>query len=180
MKIAFVGHAAVGKDTLSDYTALKLGLVNISSGNLIRDYVRLHNLGSMDRENLINVGNNLRHEHGGDYLVRLAFEKQKDNVIISGLRTIDEVTTFKNNGGIIIAVTAGDQKRYKLAQIRKRIGDEMAFAEWHAVEMKEYSSTDNKMQNLEGVIALADFQIENTGSLGELYQKCDRVLAQIV
>jgi dephospho-CoA kinase len=179
MKLAFVGHAAVGKDTLADYVSAKLSLTNVSSGNLIRNYVLENKLGNLDRENLQKVGNELRTQHGGDYLVRLAFEKNHENIIMSGLRTLDEVETFKSLGGKVIAVIATPERRYELVQIRKRVGDDVTFAEWHAKEMSEYSNNDHAKQNIEGVIALADYIIENTGTLGELFQDCDVVLAQI-
>lgn len=179
MKIAFVGHAAVGKDTLADYVSAKLSLTNISSGNIIRDYVLKNKLGTLERENLQKVGNELRAKHGGDYLVRLALEKNPNNIIMSGLRTLDEVETFKSLGGKVIAVIATPERRYELAQIRKRIGDDVTFAEWHAKEMIEYSNNDHAKQNIEGAIALADYVIENTGTLGELFQDCDEVLMNI-
>jgi dephospho-CoA kinase len=179
MKLAFVGHAAVGKDTLSDYASIKLSIANVSSGDLIREYVRTHNLGGLDRENLIKVGNELRAVHGGDYLVRLALEKHPTNLIISGLRTVDEVMTFKNAGGIIIAVTASAERRYELGQIRNRIGDNVTFAEWMRSQEGELLNTDHKKQNVDAVIAFADYHIENLGTLDELYQECDEVLKKI-
>lgn len=179
MKIAFVGHAAVGKDTLADYVSTKYALTNVSSGDLIRAYVTEHNLGSLERENLKKVGNELRAQHGSDYLVRLAVEKHPDNVIVSGLRTIGEVETFKSLGGVVIAVIASPRRRYELAQLRGRIDDTFTFEEWHAHELSEYTNQDHAKQNIEGVIALADYHIENTGTLDELYQKCDEVLVKI-
>lgn len=179
MKIAFVGHAAVGKDTLSDYAARKLQLIHISSGNLVREHVRLHNLGTLERENLIKIGNDMRAEFGGDCLVRMAFKKHHDNIVLSGLRAIDEVETFKSLGGKVIAVTASPRRRYELALIRNRIGDHVTFEEWLATQASEFESLDSKKQNIEGVISAADFTIENSSTLDELYQKCDEVLKQI-
>jgi dephospho-CoA kinase len=180
MKIAFVGHAAVGKDTLSDYASQKLNLTPISSSDLIRDHIRNNNLGDTDRENCRNVGNALRAEYGGDYLVHLALSKQAGNIAIGGLRTVDEIETFKSFGGIVVAVTAPPRRRYELAQMRKhRDDDHVTFEAWEANQIAEYSNSDAKRQNIEGVIAMADYHIENTGTLEELYKKCDGVLDQI-
>jgi dephospho-CoA kinase len=130
MSLAFVGHAAVGKDTLSDYVSQKLNLPNVSAGNLIRDYVLENNLGSLERENLKNVGNKLRALYGGDYLVKLATERYPGDLVMSGLRAVDEVQTFKLLGGIIIAITAPAELRYEHAKVRNRIDDTVSFEEW--------------------------------------------------
>jgi dephospho-CoA kinase len=179
MKIAFVGHAAVGKDTLSDYTALKLNIPHISCGDLVRDYVLKNNKGSLERENLINAGNELRAKFGGDYLVKVALEKNHDNVVISGIRTIDEVSTFKKNGGIVVVVTAPDRRRYELGLIRNRIDDSVTFEEWMHKQEGDLHNTKTYKQNVGAVIAHADYSIENSGTLDDLYKKCDELLAKI-
>ncbi len=181
MKLAFVGHAAVGKDTLSDYASIKLGLTSISSSDLIREHILKNNLGGLERENVQKVANELRREFGGDYLVHLALTKQADDIAIGGLRAVAEIETFKSFGGIVVAVTAPPRRRYELAQLRRNRGmdDHVTFEEWEAKQKMEYSNSDVNKQNVEGVIALADYHIENLGTLDELYQKCDEVLKEI-
>ncbi len=176
MKLAFVGNAAVGKDTLAEYASRKLNLTNVSSGDLVREYIKENELGTIERENVRKVANQLRTAHGSDYLVRLACEKYLDNLIISGLRAMGEVETFKSLGGTVIAVTAPAERRFELAKSRNRIDDMVTFEEWKHAEEGDDNNTDKGKGNITAVIELADHVIENLGSLGELFDKFDEVI----
>lgn len=180
MKLAFVGPFAVGKDAVSSYVEKKYNLTHISSGNIIREYVTENNLGGLDRKNLQIVANKMRNDSGGDILVKIALKTAEDNVIISGLRAIDEVETFKKMGGKVIAITAPIEQRYKLAQLRGRIDDHISFEEFKRIEEEENISKSHNEQNLSKVIAMADFEVINDGSLEELFAKCDKTIFQIM
>lgn len=176
MKIAFVGHAAVGKDTLSDYASVKLGLAAVSSGDLVRQYILKNNLGGLERENVRKTVNMLRATKGGDYLVKEILERHPDNVVITGLRALDEVTTFKERGGVVIAVTAPPERRYELAKNRNRIDDTVTYKEWLQAEQGDDHNAQSNQGNVSAVIGMADYHIENLGTLDDLYQKCDELL----
>ncbi len=179
MKLAFVGQPAVGKDAAAEYIEKKYKLTHISSGNIIREYVKANNLGDLDRKNLQIVGNNLRKERGGDVLVKIAFERITDNLILSGLRAIDEVSTFKKLGGTVIAITAPLEKRYGLAKLRGRIDDNASIEDFIKIEKEESSNPDRNSQNVDTVISMADIEIVNDGTLEELYMKCDDLVKKL-
>ncbi len=179
MKIAFVGPPAVGKDAVSDYIAQKFSLRHISSGNIVRNYTKENNLGSFDRDNLRVVANKMRTEFGGDILVQIALQECPDDLVLSGLRSIDEVTTFKKNGGRIICITAPLAKRYELAKIRGRIGDNVSFEEFRLSEEKEYLNPDKNTQNVKQDIEMADTVIVNDSGLEELFNKTYKIIADI-
>ncbi len=176
MKIALVGPPAVGKDVVANYIEKKYKLTHISSGNIVRDYVKNNNLGGLDRENLQIVANKLRNEKGGDIIVKIALEKVKDNLIISGLRAIDEVESFKKSGGKIIAITAPAEKRYLFGKKRGRIGDNVSIQDFIKLEEKEQVNADRNSQNVKKVLSMADIEIVNDGNLQNLFEKCDKVL----
>lgn len=179
MKIAFVGPPAVGKDAVSDFIAQKYSLKHISSGDIVRNYVKENNLGDIDRGNLRVIANKMRTEFGGDVLVQIALKQSPDNLILSGLRSIDEVMTFKRNGGKVISITAPMVKRYELAKIRGRIDDNVSFEDFKLSEEKENSNPDKNSQNVQKVIEMADIEIINDGSLDELFDKTSKVIANI-
>jgi adenylate kinase len=176
MKLAFVGPPAVGKDAASNYIAEKYKLVHISSGDIIRQYVNKNNLGSLDRKNLQKVANTLRNEKGGDILIRIAMQNNKDNLILSGLRAIDEVESFKRFGGIVISISAPLEKRYKMAKMRGRIDDHTSLADFEKLEQEERVSTNRNSQNVDAVVAMADINISNDGDLSDLFKKCDAIM----
>ncbi len=180
MKLAFVGPPAVGKDTVAAYVEKKYKLHHISSGDLLREYVKNNNLGDFDRRNLQIAGNNLRKKMGGDVLVKMAFEKVSDNLILSGLRAIDEVKTFKKLGGIVISINAPLERRYELAKSRGRIDDNVTLDDFIKIEEEENRNPDRNSQNVDEVISMSNLEILNDGSLDDLYSKSDELMKKIL
>lgn len=179
MKLAFVGHPVGGKDTAAEYVAKKFSLHHISSGDLVRDYITKNNLGGLDRPNVHKYAIELRNKFGGDYLVRVAFEKTKENLIVSGLRAIDEVETFKKLGGVVIAVVAPMERRYEFSKKRGRIGDDVTFEDFKKIEEEENESKDRNGQNVKKAIEMANIVIENDGTLEDLFLKCEKVVREL-
>jgi dephospho-CoA kinase len=173
MKIAFVGPAAVGKDVASDYIAKKLNLTHISTGDIVREYVIKNNLGTLDRANVRIIAKKMRDEQGGDILVKIALENKPNNVVLSGLRAVDEIYTLKKLGGKVIALSAPIEKRYEWAKMRGRIGGHISFEEFKAIENKERGDKDKNSQNVAPVMALADFEVTNDESLESFFRKLD-------
>jgi len=176
MKLAFVGPPAVGKDAASNYIEEKYKMVHISSGDIIRRYVTENNLGDLDRKNLQTVATKLRTEKGGDILIRIAMENHNDNIILSGLRAIDEVESFKKFGGFVVAIDAPLEKRYGMAKLRGRIGDNASLDDFIRLEEEERVSTDRNGQNVDAVVSMADIKITNDGDLNDLFKKCDELM----
>lgn len=179
MKLAFVGQPVGGKDTAAEYVSKKYGLTHISSGDLVRNYITENNLGGLERQNVHKYAIFLRDKFGGDYLVRVALEKNPDDVTVSGLRAIDEVETFKKLGGIVIAVTAPIEKRFEWAKKRGRIDDKVTFESFKEIEEDENESKNRNGQNVNKVIEMADIRIINDGTLEDLLGKCDEVVASV-
>jgi len=169
MKIALVGPGGVGKDTLAEYAVQKYGLVHVSSSDLIRQHILEHNLGGTDRVNCRHVGNQIRAEKGAGYLVRKAIEMRKDNIVVSGLRAVAEATTFKELGGTIIAITAPLELRYEWAKQRADIDNAMTFEQFRGRDEAESVNPDPNAQNINAVVALADYTLTNNADRETLY-----------
>lgn len=169
--IGIVGHPLSGKDTAAEYLVEKFGFTFISTGDMIREYVRKNDLGETTRENLSRVGSILRKERGGDFLIQKALENPAHRIILGGIRAVPEAKATKSAGGIIIAIDAPLKTRYERAKERKRIGDDVTFEEFCAIEEKESASTDRNAQNVNAVIALADITVDNGGDVESLKQR---------
>ena len=177
--IGIVGHQGVGKDMVSNYIVDHFQYQHVSTSDFIREYIAKHNLGTPTRDLMREIGNKLRAEHGGDYLVRLAFEKSPDNTVVSGMRAIEEVESFKSKGGIVIGVTAPIELRYKWTQGRGRAGDGVTLEEFKRHEMHEADSQSAKTQNINAVMSMADYVITNDGSVRHLHAKIADIIAII-
>lgn len=175
MKIALVGPGAVGKDMLSEHAAQRYGLKHISSGDIIRKHIVDNKLGEPDRINCRKVGTELRARYGSDILVRKSIEMHSDDVVLSGLRTVAEATTFKKLGGIIISVTAPAALRYQWVKDRGDIDSSMTLEQLEERDRIESSNPDPNAQNINAVMALADFEVVNDADKETLLARFDAV-----
>jgi len=184
--IGLVGFGSVGKDTVARYLCNNYGFIHISSGDLVRDHVRRNNLGELTRENLQKTANELRERNGADYLTVLAIESfvkagsSKGRLVISGLRAVPEVTRLKEEGGVVISLTAPAEIRYAWSQKRAGASDKVTFEQFKETEEREVRSNSQAAQNIQEVLSLADITIVNSGSRDDLYSKVDTAMKQIL
>ncbi len=179
MILGVCGTFASGKDMVALYLTEKLGYIHISTGDLIREYIREHNLGDIDRDNLRKVGNELRAEHGAGYLVESSLKKYGDKVVFSGVRSTGEVAVIKSKGGAMVAVDAPVDQRYKWAKGRGRIGDEITQEYFRHQETAEENHDDPTKQQLTAVITISDIRVANDGTLEDLYVKLDAIVERL-
>jgi len=179
--IAIVGHPSTGKDTAAYYLVKKYHWDHVSMSDLLREYISEHHLyvGEPNRDLLHRTGDMLREKHGGDYLVKLALTKVKAPAVFSGLRTIKEVQKLKKEGGTIIAVTCPIELCYARALERKGDKDHISFEKFKAQLESQAANPESTKMNVEGVLAMTDYTIENTGTIQELYAKVDEVVNKI-
>lgn len=177
--IGLVGHPSCGKDTVAEYLANYYGFTHVSLGDLIREHIKLNNLGDPTREKMLEVGNDLRRKNGPGILSEMAISKNTQKLAVSGARSLAEGETLKSAGGKIICITAPLEARYARAQARGRAGENITLEEFKQAEEKELVNPDIHAQNVNAVVAMADYVIENTGTLQDLYKKVDEVLPQV-
>jgi len=178
--IGLVGEPSGGKDTAAHYLAEKYAFVHISTGDLIRDYVKQNNLGTITRTNLKTVAIHLREQFGSDYLATQALGlHSSDNVVISGLRTTAEVRALQEQGAVIVAVSSDERTRYDRAQARGRVGDNLSFDEFKSQEAAERRNDDPNTQSVDSVLALADEHIYNNKQVDSLYADLDVIMMRL-
>ena len=177
MIIGVCGTFAAGKDTVAEYIESK-GFTHVSSGDVVRQYIRDNNLGGLDRDNLRHVANSTRAEKGGDFFVRHAIETGPRPLVISGLRSSEEVAAVKKEGGVIIGVDAPVTRRYNWAKSRGRIDDSITEEKFKEQELAEESDKPTDCQ-ITVVMGMADYDIANDGTLEELYANVDEVLKRL-
>lgn len=176
--VGIVGHALSGKDSASLRLASHHDFTFISTGDFLRSYVTEHNLGGLDRENVSRVSTELRKQFGPTFPVPQILKDYHSTprLVLGGLRTIAEVEYMKKEGAHIIAITCPLEVRYARAQKRMRLGDEVSFEDFKRIEQKESKSSDPHEHNIEAVMGMADYVIDNNCSLEEFYQKIDEVV----
>jgi len=73
------------------------------------------------------------------------------------------------------AVTANQKIRYERIKLRQSEKDSVSFKEFQRQEEREMQDTDPNAQNLLKCIEMADFLINNDGSLENLYEQIEKI-----
>jgi len=99
------------------------------------------------------------------------------NAVLESIRTEGEVQALRAKGDfILLAIDADVRDRYERIVKRGTGTDNVSFEEFKAQEDREMHSTDPTKQNGARCIELADYKIENNGTLEELRAQVDKVL----
>ena len=175
MIIGLTGKNGAGKTKVATYLKSK-GFEFISLSDILREEVKKVGLDER-REILTKTGNELRKKFGGGILAVKALEKikQGNNYCIDSIRNPDEITELKNlKNFLLVGISAKIELRYKRVLERNRIGENISFEKFKELEEIE-NSEDEKKQQLNKCLELADTTIENNGTIEELKRKIDEL-----
>ena len=177
--IAFVGLPLSGKTTASK-VAEEMGIPVVCMGDVVREEAKRRNLPLTD-EVLGKIASELREREGMDAIAKrcipLIRERGRDVgvVVVDGVRGIAEVEAFKRafDDFILIAIESPLELRFQRAIKRKRSDDVKTIEELKERDERELS------WNLGKALEIADFTIENTGSLEDFKDKIRGILEQL-
>lgn len=174
--IGLTGTNAAGKGEAADYLVTK-GYTYFSLSDIIRDVLREQGE-EITRDNLIKTGNALREKSGADILAKKVMQKIKgiSLAVIDSIRNPKEIEYLKKQPHfILLAINAPLKTRFLRAQARGRNESAASFQAFAAKE-KEEMTHNAKAQQLLNCMALADFTIQNDGTLAEFHKKLEEVL----
>ena len=184
MIIGLTGKNAAGKGEASNYLKTK-GFVCFSLSDIIRDEATKRGL-EHSRDNMINLGNELRERFGAGYLARETNKKifssrknflAKDFFVIDSIRSPHEVKELaKNKDFILVGIEAPIELRLERMVRRKRIGDAKTLEELRQHEQRENLKSDASQQ-VNATLKMANAVIINDGTLEELHRKIDKLLS---
>lgn len=182
MIIGITGTDGSGKGTVVDYLVVEKGFTHYSARAIWIEEINRRGI-ETTRANMRIVANEMRAEHGNDFLItyyfRKIYEEGTQNAIIESIRAVDEAITLKKNGGILIAVDADQKLRYERVKERRSESDTVSFEQFVAHEALESDDPDPHGMQKSKVIAMADYVITNNGTLGELHEKIETVFQQV-
>lgn len=174
MIIGLTGPARSGKDTVADYLVNRYGFKHF---DFYRD-VFLEELKARGFEptkrNASELGDKLRQERGMGVMAELLFPKMgTGNIVITGIRSPAEVEFFRTKGKdfYLILMQAPPEKRYD----RRDSTEQGTFREFLTRDERDF-----KNKGMEQVFRMADQTIENGGTIGELHEKVEGVMAHIL
>ena len=184
MIIGITGFLASGKGAVSEILKAK-GFIVYSCSDEIREECRKNNI-ELTRENLQRVGNELREKFGPNILAkrlaeRITREGLEKNFVVESIRTPGEIEELKKLPNFsLVFVDAEANTRYQRAKERLREKEKISsFEDFMTSEKKEMTSKDPNSQNLSKCKDIAEFTIDNNGTLEDLEKKVDDLLLKL-
>ena len=178
--IGITGTLGAGKGTIVEYLIQNKGFKHFSARAFLLEEMEKRGLEN-NRDNMVLVGNDLREKNNSpsfiaDELFKRALGSNQ-NCVIESLRTVGEIESLKSKGNFtLLAVDANPKVRYERVIKRSGSTDDISFEKFLADEEREMESTDPNKQNLKKCIEMADFVIENNGTIEELNSKLEEIL----
>jgi dCMP deaminase len=177
MIIGLTGTSNAGKGEIVNILKQK-GFTYYSCSDYLREELRKQGK-EITIPNLAGLGNSIREQYGNSEITkRLLQEIKEENAIVDSLRHPDEINELKKCGKfILIGIDANIGIRYERLKQRNRNEDRLSFQEFIIEEEKQKTNSGSTMQ-LSKCLELADFKIENNGTLEELNKKLEEVFEE--
>ena len=177
------GKNASGKGTVAEILKKK-NFTYHSLSDSLRD--ELKSLKKEEtRENLIDIGNKLRQKGGPGVLADKLIPKlnSENNHIVDSIRNPLEVISLRKETLLrrffLISVDANSRLRYDRLCSRGRIGDTDSWEKFVEQEKKEENNDDPNKQQLSRTMEMADYNIDNSGTLEELEAQVNRIISSL-
>jgi dephospho-CoA kinase len=180
MILGITGTIGAGKGTVVDYLKSK-GFKHYSASALISQEVKRRGL-PMNRDSMREVGNDLRRTNGSSYIVETLYAQAIQaggDAIVESIREIAGAMFLKEHGAFLLAVDADRRIRYARVLLRRSDKDHVTFEEFCEQEDKEMEKADAFDMNIKNVMGMADFRIENDGSIEDLQKQIDEMLSAL-
>jgi dephospho-CoA kinase len=182
MIIGLTGTMASGKDAVADILKKK-GYVYFSLSDEVRAEAQAREI-ELTRENLQNLGNEMRKAEGSGVLAQRILMKITDpqkNYVINGIRNPAEIAELKNWPGFyLISVDAPQQLRFQRLMTRNRPSDPKVFYMFMKADNKDQGQGEEESgQQVGECMKLADVSIFNDFSLERLTDKVVFMVQQI-
>jgi dCMP deaminase len=181
MIIGLTGKNASGKGEVGNYLAER-GFTFYSLSDVLRDELKKRKK-TATRDNLTELGNELRDKFGPSVLADKILDKLEDDrhYVIDSFRNPEEVKAFKRTKDFaLLSVEASPKVRFQRMHARNRESDARTFEQFLKVENRELANSDPTKQNLTACAALADYHVSNNGTLGAFHTKLNRLFTKIL
>ena len=181
MIIGVFGTINSGKDTVGEMIKAKTGLPTFSISDEIRSVATERGM-PLDNMTLNNISVEHKDKYGLGYWAQRGVEKFKNqSFIVTTLRNLGELEPLRATGKFyLVGVDAPIEMRYKRSVARARAGEEnQTFEQFETYDKFTRNGPANAMR-INDLVEQADVIIENTGTLEELEQKIDAILADIL
>lgn len=179
--LGITGLPSSGKGEFSE-VAKTHDFYELIMGDVIRNECKRRGL-PVNRENSNKIMLKLREERGDNAValitlewIETAIKKGKNRILIDGIRSMEEVNTFRNiyPDMLLIAIHADPKTRYQRAKNRKRQDDAYS---WDSFHRRDQLELDVGIGN---AIALSDIMISSKNNLSSVKNSYNEVINDII
>lgn len=179
--IGIVGTLAAGKGTLVGYLKDKYAFNHYSASGLLRKIGESRGM-EMDRDMYSLVANELRAKQTGGvpqevYETQVKSE-QPERAVIEALHSPKEAEYIKSIGGVVLGIDADTSVRYERTLTRGSEKDNVTYEEF--LRHIEREENDPNGHYIRGALNLADYTLQNNGSLDDLHGQIDSIMDKIL
>jgi dCMP deaminase len=179
--IGVTGYLGSGKDTVADYFKSQ-GYEHISLSDILRSDLKRAGK-EATRDNLQNLGNELRQRLGGNILAERAkamLDPEK-NYVITSIGRADEIDALKGIKGFkLIFVDALPKLRYERQIKRGRLEDKtLTLARFLKDEEKERKGGGAQFREFDNIKKKADYLLTNNSTKEALFQKTEKIYKEV-
>ena len=179
MIIGLTGKNGSGKGTAAEYL-VKKKFSYYSLSDELRDILKKRGLPET-RENLIELGKQVRQKEGLGYLAKLVLKKcaGKKKVVVDSIRNMGEVRELKKKKDfVLIAIDAPVRERFERVKKRTADRDPKTFSKFLRDEEKELSGKGPEQQLLP-VIEEADYNVFNDGKPEKVHKALEKIIEKL-
>ncbi len=181
MIVGLTGPNAGGKGSVGEILQNQ-GYKFYSLSDVIREELKKREI-EETRENLQNLGNELREKNGPNYLAETIAKKIKEdkkagqmNFVVDSIRNPSEVEELrKSKDFILLGVNAPIETRYERIAKRGRLENAQNLQEFIIMEKRENSENPKQLQ-LNNVYKMADKYVYNDNTLDDLKMRVSYTL----
>ncbi len=180
--LGVTGTLGAGKGTVSEYLTTQKGFTHYSVRELLIKEIKKRKL-EVNRNSMVEVANDLRAKNGASFLVDELYKKAiktNKNIIIESIRNPEEAESLKKKENFyLLAVDANPKTRFERIKKRGSDTDNVTYKEFVDQEKRELESDNPTAIHLLECIKMADFKIENNGSLENLHKDVEKIITEI-
>ena len=177
--IGITGTLGAGKGTIVNFLVNNKGFAHYSVRQFLLEEIKKRGLPE-NRDSMVVVANDLRAKHSPSYITDALYDqavKEGKDAVIESIRTPGEVISLRKKANFFLfAVDADPKIRYERIKSRNSETDHIDFKTFIENENREMTSDDPNKQNLKKCIEMADFVIDNSGTIEELNKKVEEIL----
>ena len=176
-----IGRIGSGKDEVIKYLNRKYGLPIVSVGDIVREIAAEQGL-PLTRESLHRISSEALGKYGKDYFMGLVLKRIRDHrweqAGVTGIRTPDDVRFLKKHIGrdlvLFHVFVAEPDIRYERISQRRSERDPQSYHDFLRQDRAE-----EKMFNIEEASSMADYSLDNSGTLADLHRQIDEITLKV-